>query len=273
MSIIVAPPTAVLAMLACLVSVFCGCAPAVGPPKVVLDRPAHLPDQWNAKKLYHTPSAYIYALSPDAAGETDRWLIELQKYISRKHGRELDKGVVLVMEPRDEPIAPTLDEQCQLELDACPQHVAPRTRKSVAELRKQFQEIGLPESQALRAASLAIPPAKRSSLGLAVPGDPWVVAVPSHALAAQVGASSVASMLRKRNPRVTQQQAEDAANRAADLAAKPFELCRANPVFVAWAVRQADWSPEQRREAIVGYLKHVLRSNWMPVPDEEELSW
>ena len=43
--------------------------------------------------------------------------------------------------------------------------------------------------------------------------------------------------------------------------------------FVSKAQRQKGWSDDQRRGAIRAYLKHVLRSNGLPVPKDEELGW
>lgn len=256
-----------------LLTVATGCAPQAGPPKVVLAAPTDVPTQWQGKKLYNTPNAYIYAAGPESAGEADRWLAELKNYISRKHRATLDKGVVIVAEPGDAPIAPTLEEQLAMEQDSSLIVTPPRKSKSAAEIRKRLDEEGIPEAPIARAASLPLSAARLAALGLHVPRADWAVVAPSHALASQCGIEVVAASLRKKNPKLDEPRSLELARKFPEMAAKPFEIARPQPVFVLWAQRQKDWSDSQRRAAILDYLKHVLRSNWLPVPSDDELSW
>ena len=55
--------------------------------------------------------------------------------------------------------------------------------------------------------------------------------------------------LRKKNPDLTEQKAHDIVARMPDLAAKPFEMSRGQPVVVSWVQRQKKWSDDQRRDA------------------------
>ncbi|QDV89235.1 hypothetical protein RAS2_02990 [Phycisphaerae bacterium RAS2] len=256
-----------------LLTVVSGCAPKAGPPKVVLAAPTDVPTDWQGKKLYNTPNAYIYAATPESAGEADRWLAELKSYISRKHKATLDKGVVIVAEPGDAPVAPTLEEQLAMEVDPALIVTAPRNPKTAAEIRKRLDEEGIPEAPMARAASLPLSAARLAALGLNVPRADWAVVAPSHALASQSGVEVVAASLRKKNPKIDEPRSLELARKFPDMAAKPFEIVRPQPAFVLWAQRQKDWSDSQRREAILDYLKHVLRSHWLPVPEDDELGW
>lgn len=256
-----------------LLTVATGCAPKAGPPTVILAAPTDVPTRWQNKKLYNTPNAYIYAAGPESAGEADRWLAELKSYISRKHKATLDKGVVIVAEPGDAPIAPTLEEQLTLELDPSLIVTPPRRPRTAAEIRKRLDAEGIPEAPMARAASLPLSAARLAALGLNVPRADWAVVAPSHALASQCGVEVVAASLRKKNPKIDEPRSMELARKFPDMAAKPFEIARPQPVFILWAQRQKDWSDAQRRDAILNYLKHVLRSNWLPVPGDDELSW
>jgi hypothetical protein len=72
---------------------------------------------------------------------------------------------------------------------------------------------------------------------------------------------------------MNEEQARKAATMFKDSFARAFEIGRGNPVFIAWAQRQSDWSDDQRRDAIRAYLRHVFKSNWLPAPKEEDLEW
>lgn len=254
-----------------LMSICAGCGPR--PPKVLLDSPAEMPADLGEKKLFHTPQAYIYARDELAAGEMDRMVKDVASYVKRKHGRELGKGLVLIMDPKDAPIASTIEDQLVLERDPSIMVTKPRHPKTVEETRSRMIDEGIPERPMIRGASLPLPRSKQSDLGLGGSDAPWAIAVPSHDLAVESGVEVGVGALRKKRPDITEEQARKLAGSFSNSFAKAFEIVRPIPLFVYWAQAQSDWSDDQRREAILAFVKHVYRSNWLPVPSDDELQW
>lgn len=248
-----------------------GCGPSK--PSVLLETPANVPTELNGRKLYHTPQAYIYARSDKAAGEADRWVLDVKNYIKRNHKRELEKGVVIVMDPADPPFAQTLVDAYIIERDPSIVVTQPRRPKSVADLRKQMAAEGIPERASVKATTLALSRVRLEDLRLNVPVAPWATAAPSHELAVECGIEVGAGGLRKKRPDWSEEQARKAASMFKDSFAKAFEITRGNPVFIAWAQRQSDWSDDQRRDAILKYLRHTFTTNWLPPPKDEDLEW
>lgn len=252
-------------------AILAGCGPR--PPKVLLDAPNELPTELAGRALFHTPQAYIYARSDLAAGEMDRMVKEVATYIERKHDRELGKGLVIVMDPQDTPIAATLEDQFLFETDPSIMVTRPTHLKMVEEVRNRLRDEGIPEGPSVRGTSLPIPPRKLDEMGLKSEKSKWAVAVPSKALAEQCGVEVAVGALQKKRPDISEEQARRAAGSLSGTMAKPFEINRPIPVFICWAQSQSDWSDEQRREAIREFIKHIFRSNWLPVPSDEELQW
>lgn len=252
-------------------TVFAGCGPR--PPKVVLDAPGGMPRDLAGRQLFHTPQAYIYARSDLAAGEVDRMVKDVATYIEREHDRELGKGLVIVMDPQDAPIAATLEAQFLLETDPSIMVTRPSHPKTVKEVRQRLRDEGIPEGPSVRGTSLPIPEAKLGDLGVVSVGSSWAVAVPSKDLAEECGIEVAVGALRKKRPDISEDRARRATASLSGTMAKPFEINRSIPIFVYWAQSQSDWSDRQRRDAIRGFIKHVFRSNWLPVPSDEELQW
>lgn len=243
------------------------------PPSKLLEAPADYPPTVGGRKLYHTPNAYIYARSEQDAGDADRWVRDLKDYIHDKYDAELEKGIILVMSPEDAPLASTLEEQMVLERDPSLMVTQPSHPKRVEEVRKRMQEEGIPEAAMVRAAPLPLTTDERRKLGLGAQNAPWAVAAPSHALAEKSGIEVGTAALRKKRPDVTEEKARSLVTSMSKSFAKPFEMVRPIPVFVLWTQRQEDWTDDQRREAIREQIKQLYRSNWMPVPKDEELEW
>lgn len=262
---------AALASVIVAVSIMAGCGPK--PPSVLLETPAQLPADLGEKKLFHTPQAYIYARDELAAGEMDRMVKDVASYVKRKHGRELGKGLVLIMDPKDAPIAATIEDQLVLERDPSIMVTKPRHPKTLEETRSRMIEEGIPERPMIRGASLPLTGTKRRELGLGGSDAPWAIAVPSHDLAAESGVEVGVGALRKKRPDISEEQARKLAGSFSNSFAKPFEIVRPIPLFVYWAQSQSDWPDDQRREAILAFIKHVYRSNWLPVPSDDELQW
>ena len=248
-----------------------GCGPA--PPKVVLEAPKDYPVEWGARKLFHTPQAYIYARSELAAGEADRWVKEVKDYVQSKYKRELGKGIVVIMEPADEPIVRTLEDELNLEQDPSIMPTPPRKPQSPAEIREKLAKDGVPEAPSVRGQTLPMSAGTVKRLGLNAPAAPWAVAAPSHDLAVECGVEVGVGILRTKKPDWSVEQARKAANSISGSLAKSFEIVRGDPVFILWAQQQKDWSDDQKREAIRERLRHTCRSNWLPAPKDEDLGW
>lgn len=285
-----------------------GCGPK--PPPVILESPKGFPEKCGTRKLYHTPQAYIYARSDIAAGEADAWVKDIRDYIQRNYQRELGKGVVIVMDPADEPLARTLEEELAIERDPAVMPTPPRKPKTVAEIRRKLAEQGVPEAPTVRGTTIPLSPEalRRPSLSRSAPingpkQDPelpasqnetttkdaapspgyadspdwpalsWAVAAPSHELAKECGIEVGMAALQKKRPDVPPEKIRQAVSMLSDSLAKMFELVRGEPVFVLWVQQQQDWSDDRKREVIRERIRYVFRSHWMPVPKDEDLEW
>ncbi|MBE7507634.1 MAG: hypothetical protein HS101_15295 [Planctomycetia bacterium] len=260
---------AALASVIVAVSIMAGCGPK--PPSVLLETPAQLPADLGEKKLFHTPQAYIYARDELAAGEMDRMVKDVASYVKRKHGRELGKGLVLIMDPKDAPIAATIEDQLVLERDPSIMVTKPRHAKSPAEVRNRLVDEGIPEGPSILAASVPLPTSKCRELGIGGTQAKWAVAVPSNELAQECAVEITVGALRKKRPDLPEEKTRSLA-RSLSLS-KPFEVGRSIPIYVYWAQSQADWTDGQRIEAIQRFIKYTFRSNWLPVPSDDELQW
>lgn len=250
-----------------------GCGPT--PPKVLLETPKDYPADWAGRKLYHTPQAYIYARSDLAAGEADRWAKEVKDYVQQEYKRDLGKGVIVVMEPADEPVVRTLEEERALARNPEIIPTPPRKPESIEEVRKKLAENGIPEEPTMIAATVPLTKARLRQMGLEAPAAAWAVAAPSHALAAECGVPVNAGIMRKKFPGLfpTDEKALAAAEKMKDKGAQGFEITRGSVLFTVWAQQQQNWTDDQKREAIREHVRHIYRANWLPAPKEEDLEW
>jgi hypothetical protein len=225
-----------------------GCGPAA--PKVVLERPTGFSTSWHGKPLFHTPNGYIYAKDEMAAGEADRFVTETAGYVKRKYGRDLEKGVVLLLESDDRSLASSLEELERIENDPALAPVRPRKRPTLAETRKKMADPGIPEGPIVASTSLGLPQTMLSELGVNASGAAWAVAAPSEARAKDCGVKIMAAAMRKKKPSLSQEDAERHAAMFAGMMSS--EICKARglSVFKLWVQRQSDWSDAQKREAL-----------------------
>lgn len=198
---------------------------------------------------------------------------DVASYVKRSHKCELGKGLVVVMDPQDTPIAGSLEDQIMLERDPSILLTKPRHPKGVEDVRKRMVEEGIPERPMVRGASLPLPKGKLRDIGLSEISVPWAIAIPSHELAMECGVDVGIAALRKKRPDISEEQARKVAGAVSNSLAKAFEVVRPIPLFVYWVQMQPDWQDDQRREAILDFIKHVYRSNWVPVPSDDELQW
>lgn len=247
-----------------------GCGPQ--PPKVLLDAPADYPATLDGRRLFHTPNAFIYARNETDAGEADRWVKAVGDYIRRKHGGELDKGLILIMDPQDRPLVDSLDAQAALEQDPSLMVTQPRRPKSVEEIRQTMSDEGIPEKAAVRGASLPLTRRILQQQGIDI-NVPWAVSAPSEELAREVGVEMGVGLLRKKRPALSEEDARSALSGYAATLAKPLKIVRGHPVFVLWVQRQPNWTDDHRREAIREQIRDTFRSNWLPTPKDDDLQW
>ena len=251
---------------------FAGCGkPKV--PSVVLERPPDFPEVWEGHKLYNTPQAYIYASGDESAAMAEGVVKDVGKYVKRKHGKVLPKGLVIVAEPGDQPFAATLENVEAIEKN--PELSIPTRRhpKTPAQVRRELADKGIPEGPMVRAGSMPLSEKELTARGLQTPSVAWTVVMPSRALAVESGTEAFTAALRKQKPELTETKAREAVAKHPDMTAKAFEINRGQPIFVVWVGQQADWSEAQRREAILAYVRSMLKSNWLPVPKDEALGW
>jgi hypothetical protein len=229
----------------------------------------------HSKKLYHTPNAYIYAANDQAAAEADQWIQETNKYLTRKHGRPWLKGIVLVMEPGDPPVAADLEEELALERDPTVTPTKPRKMRTLEEYRKKLADDGVPEAPYVRGITIPMPRSKVRALGFTTADAPWALAAPSHALAVECGIPVNAGLMRKKFPSLvkTDEQARQIAERTRERGAKPFEITRGLTLGIVWVEQQSDWTDEQRWDAIRDVIRYTYRVNWLPQPKDEDLEW
>lgn len=249
-----------------------GCGPEK-PQFVTQPPPAGLPQTWSGRTLYQTASAYIYARDEESAAEADRWVREAAKYVTKKHERELGRGLVVVQSPADAPLVRSLDDQMSLEQD--PELMVTRPRKSltVDETRAKLAEQGIPEEPMIRGTAVPLSRKKLAELGLQSADSTWALAAPSHDQAVACGVEVTAAALHHKKPEMSLERCREAARMLPKLSALPFEMSRGNAAFVMWVQRQSDWSDDQRREAIRAYLRDSMRDQGLPAPKDEDLDW
>lgn len=84
-------------LLSAVIAALAGCAPST-----TLPNPDGWPAELSGRKLYHTPSAYIYATSDAAAGEIDRRLADVVAEFQKATGVKLEgKPLLLVTDASD----------------------------------------------------------------------------------------------------------------------------------------------------------------------------
>lgn len=257
-------------------ALLCAAAGGCGGPKkptTVLEPPPDFPATWEGHQLYNTKLAYIYAENEASAAMAESVVKDVAKYIKKKHDRVLPKGLVIVMVPDNRPFAESLDDVEAIQTD--PELPATKRRhpKSPAQLRSELEAKGVPETPMVRAGSIPLSARLLRTRGLSLPPLPWAVAIPSRELAVNAGTQIFAAALHHQKPNIPLERARDAASKMPDMAARAFEVNRGQPIFVIWASEQSDWTDDQRREAILAYVRSVLKKNSLPVPKDEALGW
>lgn len=246
------------------------------PPQTLLKLPDDYPATWKGHSLYHTPNAFIYAPDDFSAGEADRWVADVRRYVSKCFQGDLGKGVVIVLGPGDEAFAQTIEQQLALERDSEVMVTPPRKPETASEIRRRMRKEGIPEGPTVHAAAVPLTPQKLAEMGLRIHAPVWAVGAPSHERCADSGAEVMIAAFHKKQPKADEKKIRQVMSTntyARNLGAKPFEVNRAPVLFGLWAQKQKDWSDDRRREEIRRFIKQTLRSNGLPVPKDEDLEW
>lgn len=247
------------------------CGPAR--PRQVLEAPEGYPAEFSGRHLFHTPQAYIYARNEIVAGEADRWVSEVKNYVKSQYKGELAKGIVVVMEPDDPPLAKTIEEEIAIQRDPAIMRTSPRRLRTADEIRKEMTAQGVQEQPVLRGSTLPLTPERLRNMGLQVPSPAWAVAAPSHELAVVCGKEVGIAAARKMAPNLTESQVQKVSEMGKEKLALAFEMPRLEIVFLLWIQSRQDMTDEQRRDAMRTYIRQLYRSNWLPTPDENQLDW
>lgn len=242
-------------------------------PGTLQENPVDFPTSWEGHQLFNTEVAYIYAANEASAGMAEKVAKDVAKYIKKHHDRALPKGLVIVMEPQDQPFAETLEQVESIQADPDLPATKRRHPKTPAELRSELTAKGIPEAPMVRAGSIPLSARLLRERGLRLPPLPWAVAMPSRELAVESGTDVFSAAMHHQKPEISVIRAREAASKMPDMAAKAFEVNRGQPIFVLWASEQSDWSEDQRREAILAYVRAILKKNSLPVPKDEALGW
>lgn len=242
-----------------------GCAPAV-----LNEKPANWPDPWQGRNLCHTPRAYIYASSPDLAGQADRLAEEVAREFEKASGRSAPKGLLIMSDVKDPPVCSDLKSLFAASARSSKMRELGRvpTDAEMEESGKSFDTMketnGCDPADALAATAiglqadgltecLLLPPevAQHAGYGVVLPSDALVRAKMRKIMSDSLNHQKVGVMVR--------------------IAAAPVLLAlepkligmmteiRKIVVFQQMALQQPDWSQEQVAKLSQAYAEGVLR--------------
>lgn len=246
------------------------------------DRPTEGPDAANAasaapqpaaREAFDTRHAYVLARTEQGAKNAQRLATQVADYIRKVHQRDLRKGLIVVVEPGDDPVARTLEDRLAMEQDPGLIKSPPRRTTTAAEIRNELNRGGLPERATLCGSSYPLPAARRRALQAPIPEVPWALVVPSDAMCNEAASDTVVAGMRRQRPDLDAEAARRAASLYVGQASKSFKLARSSQLFIVWANQQADWSDAQRREAIRTFIKKLMTAAGLPAPTDDQMDW
>ncbi|MFQ5425051.1 MAG: hypothetical protein ACE5F9_13875 [Phycisphaerae bacterium] len=242
-----------------LIAAVCALGAGCG-PHTLLRPPSGLPDRLSGRILWHTPHAYIYAADKTVAGETDRWIASLAGHVRRTYGKDLGKGLVIVIDKKESPVVPSIEELLRLERLAAPPVAKAESRQpDAAEQRKKLADSGMSEVLARRITPVVLDDAALAAAG--VPPDQlpkdvaWRITAPSHRLMDSAVWQFAPKALEKKKGKAFAIATAWAWPLAFPEAAKVFRLARDVLVFQRWCRRQPGWSPERRRREVTRFRR------------------
>ncbi len=231
-----------------------GCGPAR-----LLDAPAQLPKELDGRRLWHTPSGYIYAADEAVAGETDRWITELDRHLKRTYQRELGKGLVIVIDDGEKPFVKSFDEMVRLQRQtAIAAGVKSHEMPDVDAQRQKMEAGGMSEDLACRITPFELDGTVRAAGGLphGLPDDAhWSISCPSQGLMEKAMWEFGPKALEKKKGKAFAVATAWAWPLAFAEAAKGFQLGRDVLVFELWAIQQSQWDQELRNQEISKYTE------------------
>jgi len=242
-----------------------GCAPAV-----LNEKPAAWPDPWRGRTLYNTPRAYIYASTPELAGQFDRLADGVAGEFEKSSGRSAPKGLLIVCDIKDPAACEDLRALCAASARAAKMRELGRepTDEELEEGRQSLDEMkeknGLDPEDAIASSALGLNEAQMVThlqLPPEVAGEAhWAAVLPSDAM--------VRSKMRKMMSDSLDHAKVGIMIRIAAapllLALEPklagmMEQIRKAVVFQQMALQQPDWSGEQVAKLSQAYAEGVMR--------------
>ncbi len=229
-----------------------------GPGKL-LPNPDTLPEKLGPRVLWHTPVAYVYAADKTVAGEAEGWISELAAHVRRTYGRELGKGLVIVVDKGEPPGIPSLEELVRWQRrTGLASGVPAADLPTVEAQRRKLAESGMSEETLCLITSAVPDDTALLHLGLPsnLPPDvAWRMCCPSHRLMDAAVWDFAPAALEKKKGKSFAVVTAWAWPLAFPEAAKVFRLARDTLAFELWTQRQQGWSREQRATELARYVK------------------
>lgn len=227
-------------------------------PSRLLPHPDALPKTLDGRTLWHTQHAYIYATDKTVAGETERWIADLAGYLRRAYGRDLGKGIVIVVDKDEAPFVDSLEEMARLQRrQSTIAAASPDKTVTIEELREKLEEIGMSETLACRIALMKLDDIALKNAGLSgLPEEvAWRVCCPSQRLMNSAIWEFAPVALEKYMGKGLALMTAWAWPVAFAEAAKALRLGRDVTVFEMWTLLQKDWSAGKRLTEIFRYTQ------------------
>ncbi len=236
---------------------FATAAAGCGPSRL-LDRPVELPPAIQSRPLWHTPAAYIFARDKTLAGETERWIEEIDAHLRRTYDATLGKGLVIVVDEGEPAVLTSVEEVLRLQrANSRVTGVAPDGDADAAAQQEALAKIGFSQELYCRMSIVTLDDEALRRMGVeALPPDvEWTMHCPSHAMMRAAVWEFAPAVLEKELGKAGAIATAWAWPLAFGESAKAFRLSRDVLAFQLWAGRQEDWSPEKRREQVAGYMR------------------
>ena len=230
-------------------------------PSKLLENPASLPSASDGRRLWHTPRAYIYASDRARAGETDRWLGELADYVRDAHGRELGKGLLIVVDKGEPAVLSSLDELKRLK------RLIPKLslgddsveeESSSEEDREDLDDSELTEEQLCRLMPVPIDEVILRRLGIAgeLPPDiEWRMCCPSKRQIESIFWRMIPAAIKKEGGTAMMILTAWLWPIVVPMVSEAVLMTRDTVLFALWSARQDDWSKEERGRAVKEFTK------------------
>jgi hypothetical protein len=172
-----------VAALVALALAALGCGPAE-----VIEPPGGWPPQWSGRKIYATPLAIIYASSDSAAGQADQAVRSAAAEYRKRTGRVPPRGVVIITDAGDEPIASDAARASRLVAQARRRRmgsVEPFAEQDARELAERIPRQpmeGFDPMRVLQTQPMAFTASQLVEMGLPAAPEAWGAGLPTDDL-------------------------------------------------------------------------------------------